>query len=62
MSDADCMTRTPKSLIEKRLAEGLDDIRRGRVHGPFQSARALVRSLHGAEKTREFLVRTWFDF
>ncbi len=51
MSDADCMTRTPKSLIEKRIAEGLDDIRRGRVHGPFQSARALVRSLHGAEKT-----------
>jgi hypothetical protein len=52
MSDADCMTRTPKSLIEKRLAEGLDDIRQGRVHGPFQSARALVRSLHWTKKSK----------
>jgi hypothetical protein len=52
MSDADCMTRTPKSLIEKRLAEGLEDIRRGRVHGPFQTARALVLSLHRPKKTK----------
>jgi len=52
MTDGDCMSRTPKSLIEKRLAEGLDDIRRGRVHGPFQSARALVRSLHWTKKTK----------
>ncbi len=37
---------TPKTLIEKRLAEGLDDLRRGRTYGPFASAPALIRSLH----------------
>jgi len=43
---------TPKALIEKRLAEGLNDIRKGRVRGPFRSVRALVRSLRKATKTR----------
>lgn len=40
---------TPKTLVdkdlEKRLAESLDDVRHGRVHGPFSSAKELVRSL-----------------
>jgi hypothetical protein len=36
---------TPKTPIEKRLAEGLEDIREGRVHGPFRSVPALIRSL-----------------
>ncbi len=35
-----------KSVIESRLAEGLEDIRKGRIYGPFSSAKALVRSLH----------------
>jgi|GEM_PF-5508471 len=47
---------TPKTLIEKeikkRLAEGLEDIRTGRVTGPFQSAKELVRSLHSHKVTR----------
>ena len=43
---------TPKALIEKRLAESLDDIREGRVHGPFRSASALLRSLHRTKKTK----------
>jgi len=41
----DRVVLTPKALIEKRLAEGLEDIRKGRVRGPFRSASALVRSL-----------------
>ena len=41
---------TPKALIEKRLAEGLEDITIGRVSGPFTSAKALVRSLHREAK------------
>ena len=36
---------TPKQLIEKRLAEGLADIKDGRVRGPFGTAKAAVRSL-----------------
>jgi len=41
---------TPKTLVDKaiqaRLAEGLEDARRGRVVGPFRSAKALIRALH----------------
>jgi hypothetical protein len=55
MSDGDCMIRTPKSLIKKRLAEGLVDIRQGRVHGPFQSVPALLRSLLQTKKNK----KTW---
>jgi AbrB family looped-hinge helix DNA binding protein len=47
---------TPKALvdrrIEKRLAEGLEDIKKGRVYGPFDSAKELVRSLHAGKKSK----------
>jgi AbrB family looped-hinge helix DNA binding protein len=42
---------TPKALIEKRLAESLEDLREGRVHGPFRSVPALMRSLRKTKKT-----------
>jgi bifunctional DNA-binding transcriptional regulator/antitoxin component of YhaV-PrlF toxin-antitoxin module len=35
-----------KARKDRGLAEGLDDLRQGRVYGPFRSAGALVRSLH----------------
>ncbi len=35
-----------RDFIEKRLAEGLEDLKKGRVYGPFTSAKELVRSLH----------------
>ncbi len=41
---------TPKALIEKRLAEALEDVKRGRVSGPFRSAGELLRSLHEVRK------------
>ena len=49
------ITLTPKvvvdrELIERRLAEGLDDIKRGRVYGPFSSAKEVIRSLHREAK------------
>ena len=48
------ITLTPKSVVnrdfkaqlENRLAESLEDVRKGRTYGPFDSAEALVRSLH----------------
>ncbi len=47
---------TPKTLVDKdverRLAEGLEDIRRGRVYGPFRSANAMIRSLRQRSKRR----------
>jgi hypothetical protein len=29
--------RTPKALVDRRIAEGLEDIDRGREHGPYSS-------------------------
>ena len=43
--EGDRMVLTPKALVEKRLAESLQDIEKGRVRGPFRTASALVRSL-----------------
>ncbi len=50
--EGDRLILTPKALIEKRLAESLEDIRRGRVHGPFRSMPALLRSLHRTKKIK----------
>ena len=36
---------TPKMLVEKRLADGLKDIKEGRVVGPFKTTRAAMRAL-----------------
>ena len=48
---------TPKALVdkplEKRLAEGLEDLRAGRSHGPFASAKEAVRFLHTEAKRRK---------
>ena len=38
---------TPKALVEKRLAEGLEDIKKGRVLGPYKTAREAMRALRG---------------
>ena len=35
----------PKSLIDKRLAEALEDMKHGRVYGPFSSVDELMESL-----------------
>ena len=42
---------TPKQLIEKRLAEGLQDLEEGRVHGPFDSAKDVIKSLQSSTKS-----------
>jgi AbrB family looped-hinge helix DNA binding protein len=44
------ITLTPKvvvdrAFVERRLAEGLENIKAGRVYGPFASAKETVRSL-----------------
>jgi bifunctional DNA-binding transcriptional regulator/antitoxin component of YhaV-PrlF toxin-antitoxin module len=40
------ITSTPKPPVEREIAEGLEDLKRGRVYGPFASADEMVRSLH----------------
>lgn len=47
------ITLTPKSLIDRELALALEDVRKGRVHGPFDTAEELVASLRrGRRKAR----------
>lgn len=39
------ITFTPKTVIDRHLAEGLDDRARGRRHGPYGSATAAMAAL-----------------
>jgi len=32
------ITLTPKSAVERRIEQGLDDLKRGRLYGPYASA------------------------
>ena len=48
--EGDRVVLTPKALVEKRIAQSLEDIREGRMRGPFRSVPALVRSLRKADK------------
>jgi putative transcriptional regulator len=34
-----------RALIDRHLAEGLEDIRKGRTHGPYDSAAAAIKAL-----------------
>jgi AbrB family looped-hinge helix DNA binding protein len=46
------ITLTPKSFIDRRIEEGLEDIRRGRTYGPFDSADEMIESLERNMKDR----------
>ena len=44
------ITVTPKSLIDRHLAEGLEDARQGRTHGPYASAAEAIVALEARAK------------
>ncbi len=44
------ITFTPKSLVDRHLAEGLEDAKRGRTHGPYANARDAIRALETRAK------------
>ena len=44
------ITFTPKSLIDRHLAEGLEDARKGRTHGPYGSADEAIAALEARAK------------
>ena len=44
------ITLTPKSVVDRELALALEDVRKGRVYGPFSSAREVIQSLHREAK------------
>ena len=39
------ITLTPKSLVDREIALALDEVRRGRIVGPFSSADAMLADL-----------------
>ena len=41
---------TPKSLVDRHLAEGLEDARTGRTHGPYNTAEAAMAALESRAK------------
>lgn len=44
------ITFTPKSLIDRHLAEGLEDAKHGRTHGPYASAKDAIKALESRAK------------
>ena len=44
---------TPKEFVEKRIAVGLEDIKKGRTYGPFESVKEMLASLHETEKPKK---------
>ena len=46
------ITFAPKSVLDRHLAEGLDDLKRGRTHGPYKSAKDAVAALEARAKKR----------
>jgi AbrB family looped-hinge helix DNA binding protein len=44
------ITFTPKSLVDRHLAEGLEDMREGRTHGPYETAEGAIAALDARAK------------
>ena len=40
------ITLTPKGLVDRDIALALEDVKKGRVVGPFTSAQAMLDDLH----------------
>jgi len=49
------ITLTPKSAVDRGIAESLADFREGRTYGPFETCEELVKSLH--DRTAELRSR-----
>ena len=43
--EQDRLVFSPKALVDKRLAEGLRDLRTGRTLGPFRTADKAIKAL-----------------
>jgi AbrB family looped-hinge helix DNA binding protein len=44
------ITLTPKSVVDRAIAEGLEDVRKGRVRGPFKTVDQMLDSLKGRQR------------
>ena len=46
------ITLTPQTLVDRQLAESLEDYKKGRFHGPFDTATEMTASLKSEMKKR----------
>ncbi len=46
VAEGNKITLRPKSVIDRELARALEDVKKGRVYGPFNSATELLADLH----------------
>ena len=46
------ITFTPKTLIDRHLAQGLDDLKHGRTHGPYATVEEAIAALEARAKRR----------
>lgn len=44
------ITLTPKSVVDRELALALEDVKKGRVYGPYRSVEEVISSLHRETK------------
>jgi AbrB family looped-hinge helix DNA binding protein len=44
------ITFTPKSLVDRHIAEGLEDLKMGRTDGPYDSAKDAIAALESGIK------------
>jgi AbrB family looped-hinge helix DNA binding protein len=51
------ITFTPKAIVDRAIAEGLEDIRKGRVYGPFETVDQMLASLRGTRSKQTAKVR-----
>lgn len=51
------ITFTPKAIVDRAIAEGLEDIRRGRVYGPFETVDQMLASLRGTSNKQTSKVK-----
>ena len=46
------ITFAPKSVLDRHLTEGLEDLRKGRTHGPYKSAKEAMAALESRANRR----------
>lgn len=44
------IAHTPKPVVDRATAEGLEDVRKGRVRGPFDTVDEMLDSLRGRKR------------
>ena len=50
---ADAYTPAQGRVIDRGIAKGLEDIRRGRLHGPFETADEAIAHLRAHSRSRK---------